>query len=45
MELLDIRDKNGDKTGKTTERGKPMAQGEYFLVVDVWIINKKGRII
>jgi hypothetical protein len=35
MELWDIYDKHGNKTGKIVQRGvEPMAQGEYFLIVD-----------
>ena len=45
MELRDILDKYGNKTGKTIERGKPMGQGEYFLIVDVWIMNNKGEFL
>ncbi|HEY5560674.1 MAG TPA: NUDIX domain-containing protein [Clostridiaceae bacterium] len=32
----------GKKTGKTVERGKPMRQDEYHLVVHVWIENESG---
>lgn len=35
MELLDILDGNGHKTGKTVERGKTMGQDQYHLVVNV----------
>lgn len=41
MEFWDILDRNGNKTGKTVERGKPMRQDEYHLVVQVWINQKK----
>ncbi|WP_259472748.1 hypothetical protein [Clostridium estertheticum] len=37
MELWDILDANGEKTGKTVERRRPMGQDEYHLVVNVWI--------
>ena len=47
MELIDILDKHGNKTGKIKERTKPMkpAKGEYYLIVDVWILNAKGEFL
>ena len=39
MELWDILDANGDKTGRLQERGMPMQAGEYHLVVHIWIMN------
>lgn len=45
MELWDILDGNGNKTGKTVERGKPMGQDEYHLVVHVWIKNNNGEFL
>ncbi len=45
MELWDILDGNGNKTGKTIERGKPMAQDEYHLLVHVWIKNSNGEFL
>jgi len=45
MEIWDILDKNGNKTGKTVERGKPMRQDEYHLVVHIWIKNSKGEFL
>lgn len=44
-ELWDILDENGNKTGKTVERGKAMNQDEYHLVVHVWIKNKSGEFL
>ena len=43
MELWDIYDKNRNRTGKTHERGKPLADGDYHLAVRVWIMNSKGE--
>jgi len=40
MELWDVLDKHGNKTGKVIERGTELEQGEHRLVIDVWIINK-----
>jgi len=45
MELWDILDENGNKTGKIVERGKPMEQDEYHLVVHVWIKNSNGEFL
>ncbi len=42
-ELWDILDENGNPTGRTVERGKPMKPDEYHLVVHVWIKNDKGE--
>ena len=46
-ELLDVLDKYGNKTGKIIERARPMimAQGEYFRIVDVWILNNQGELL
>lgn len=41
MELWDIYDKYRQKTGRTHERGNTMKEGDYHLVVHVWIINDK----
>ena len=35
-EFWDIYDKNRKPTGRTVERGKPMRQDEYHIVVNVW---------
>lgn len=43
MELWDILDENGNRTGKIVERGKPMKKDEYHLVVFAWIRNSKGE--
>ena len=45
MELLDVYDKYSNKLGKTIKRGDPMEQGEYFLIVDVWIMNEQGEFL
>jgi len=43
MELWDILDENGNLTGRTIERGQPLKDGEYHLVVHIWIRNSKGE--
>lgn len=45
MEILDLYDKHGNRTGETIERGRPMPDGRFFLIVDAWIINSKGEIL
>lgn len=42
-EIWDIFDKDGNLTGKTIERGKKLNEGEYHLVVHIWIRNDKGQ--
>ena len=45
IELWDILDENGNITGRLHERGKPMVEGDYHLVVHVWIMNHKGEFL
>ncbi len=45
MELWDIYNKDRQKTGKYHERGKEMNEGDYHLVVHVWIVNNQGQIL
>jgi len=45
METWDILDENGNKTGRIVERGENLTQGEYHLVVDVWIMNLKNEFL
>jgi len=44
-ELWDILDQNGNITGRSIERGKPMQKGEYHLVAEIWILNSKGEFL
>jgi 8-oxo-dGTP pyrophosphatase MutT (NUDIX family) len=43
MEIWDILDERGEKTGRTIMRGEPMGPGEYYLAVHIWIRNPKGE--
>lgn len=43
MELWDILDKTGAKTGRTMVRGEPQRPGDYYLAVHIWIKNGKGE--
>ena len=45
MELWDVYDENRVATGKTHVRGVPLAQGEYHLVADVWLVNEDQEIL
>jgi len=45
MENWDILDSDRKHTGRTVQRGKPMRQDEYHLVVHVWIKNAKGQFL
>ena len=44
-ELWDVYDGDRRKTGKLHERGKLLAEGEYHLVVQIWIANPKGEFL
>lgn len=44
-EIWDIVDSEGRPTGRTMEKGAPMAYGEYHLSVSVWIVNEKGEFL
>lgn len=43
MELSDVRDELGNKTGRVIKRGQPLAENEYTLGVFVAIRDKKGN--
>lgn len=45
LELWDILDESGHKTGRLCERGTPLHKGEYHLVVNVWIKNSKNEFL
>lgn len=42
-ELWTVLNEHGDDTGRTHERGRPLAVGDYHLIVDVWIKNASGQ--
>lgn len=44
-ELWDLYNKNGEKTGERHERGQPIPQGMYHLVVSAWIMNGQGQFL
>ncbi|MCJ7690705.1 MAG: NUDIX domain-containing protein [Clostridiaceae bacterium] len=43
MELWDVYDENREKTGETHKRGIPMKEGDYHMVIHVWIVNDSGE--
>lgn len=45
MEMWDILDGDGNRTGRTIVRGNALKEGEYHLVVHIWILNSKGEIL
>lgn len=45
MELWDIYNDRFQKTGRTHERGKELAEGDNHLVVHVYPINSKGQLL
>ena len=45
METWDILDNNGFKTGRYLLRSDKLKNGEYHLVVHVWIIDTNGNIL
>lgn len=45
MEVWDVYDRDRNRTGRTIVRGDVMADGEYHLVADIWIMNTKGEVL
>ena len=46
MELLDVYDDNGQKTGRVVERGsKNFKEGEHIAVAIIYIENSKGEFL
>lgn len=45
MEIWDILDKDGNKTGKTIQKGEKIPEGYYHLGADIWIINSENKIL
>ncbi len=45
MEYWDIYDKNRNKTGKIIKRGERMSEGEYHLIVHIWIKNSNNEFL
>lgn len=45
MEIWEVLDQYGEKTGERTEKGQKLKDGQYHLVVHIWILNSKGEIL
>jgi isopentenyldiphosphate isomerase len=45
MELWDVLDEHGNKTGKVINSGAAMERGEYRRLIDVWIINEGNEFL
>ena len=45
MEIWDLLDEDGKKTGKTITKGETIPKGFYHLGADVWIINSENKIL
>ena len=45
VEFNDVYDENRQLTGKLHRRGTPWAEGEYGLIVCVWVYDGKGRFL
>jgi isopentenyldiphosphate isomerase len=45
MEILDIYNEKRERTGRTHVRGKTVRDGDFILVVHVWILNKSGEFL
>lgn len=43
MEMCDVLDASGTRTGRTVARGTKLADGEYYLVVQIWIRSESGE--
>ena len=44
-EYQDLYDRGCRKLGRLHRRGDPLAEGTYFLVVNVWIVNSLGEVL
>ena len=45
METWDVYDNKGNTTGKTKTRNDVFLDGEYHLVVSLWILNEDGKLL
>lgn len=44
-ELWDVYDENRQLTGRIHRRGEPMKDGDYHLVVHIWLRNAEGKFL
>jgi isopentenyldiphosphate isomerase len=45
MEILDLYNENRERTGRTHVRGKTVREGDFILVVHVWMLNSDGEFL
>ena len=45
IEYFDVLDQHGNKLGKTQPKGSPMAPGEYYLGVHVYLYNPQKEFL
>lgn len=43
MEMCDVHDESGTRTGRIVARNTLLGQGEYYLSVQVWLRNEGGE--
>ena len=43
MEIWDLFDRDGQKTGRTMTRGEEVPGGMYHQVVHIWVVNGRGQ--
>ena len=44
-ELWDLYDENRQFVGEVHERGKNLPENRYHIVVDIWTINREGKVL
>lgn len=44
-EILDLYDRNMQRTGQTVRRGERMSEGRYLLLVSIMTVNRSGEIL
>lgn len=45
MEVLNLYDRNGKLLDKTFIRGGQLNVGEFYRIVEIWTINREGKIL
>lgn len=45
MEIWDILDAEGRKTGRTVQKGARLQHNEFLLVVHIWVVDSHGNIL
>lgn len=45
MELIDVYDIHGIKTGRVVDRDTPLGEGEYRMAVGIWVSDEEGKLL